>query len=184
MLISFGNSAIELNRWPEKNRLLEDLTCCTRGIVLFGEAAECPRAFYSLKFYSDRLDADSFGVGILSEGHGLEPELLVRKEEQDILVGFNSQIVVLEFTTGQLKQVIDLGYLFYRTIVIDEAHRIIVQHEIGVVVLDDRLNKVWGFDQDVITSLRIENGLLLLGFMDSPGVTLELANGTILRGSR
>ncbi len=42
--------------------------------------------------YSDWDGMNSFGIGIYSEGHGLEPHLFVQPERNRLIIGFNSEI--------------------------------------------------------------------------------------------
>ncbi len=67
-------------------------TGMNNGNILIGKDAEQRSGFHAIRIDSDWDGMNSFGIGIYSEGHGLEPHLFVQPERNRLIIGFNSEI--------------------------------------------------------------------------------------------
>ncbi len=179
MHIAFGEHSIGLNRWESREQMIRHLQDCPAGCILLGEAAEMPNEFYTATLY---LGAEGvrFGIGICSEGHGLVPQMLLLEEKGTLLFGFNRELVAFSITEKQVLFRIELSTLFYRFVHISDRKSILIFYEIGIMALDQDGQKRWQYEQDIVTNYSVMGDRVMVEFMDSPSVVIDLMTGSVL----
>ena len=182
MLISAGEHTIKLDAWQTKRELACSLSSCDVGSILLGDDTDEARQFYSVVVYLKwpTTSGASFGVGICSEGHGLTPHLLVGSNTDLLIFGFNSEVIGISIEEKRPRFRIDLDYLFNSFIHLKKEQTILALHEIGVVALTEDGHERWRYSKDVIGGLTIEKTTLILNFVDSPPVSLDLTSGQVI----
>ncbi len=158
--------------------MIHFLSNCGDGNVLLGKDAEQISDFYAVKVDSDWEGLNSFGISIYSEGHGLEPHLLVQPERNKLIIGFNSEVIGIDTAERKVGFQIRLSSLFRFFSVLNKYGMILVFHEIGVIAVSETGQEIWRFDEDIIENCAIDNDSLSLTFMDAEPMTLNIFDGT------
>jgi len=158
--------------------MMHFLSNCGDGNILLGKDAEQISDFYAVKVDSDWEGINSFGIGIYSEGHGLEPHLLVQPERNKLIIGFNSDVIGIDTTKRKVRFQIRLSSLFRSFSFLKKYSMILVFHEIGVIAVSENGQEIWSFDEDIIENCAIDNDSLSLAFLDAEPVTLNIFDGT------
>lgn len=190
MLIAIQENALEIQKWNDKSALSKFVSCLDGGGLILGDDAAQEDEFYSAVVHynyagqiKDKPSEDSvgsWGIGIISEGHGLKPQLVVLKNGI-LVIGLNHQVIGISVDKrSQLfKQSFDS--LFHAFLYLSSIGMLLVINEIGVIALDENGNKLWGFERDVITACSVRDSQINLGFMDSESVSLDLLTGGLQR---
>lgn len=179
MHITFGEHLIEFNRWESQKQMTRYLLDCPAGSLILGEGTEVPREFYVVTLHLGP-EGDRFGIGICSEGHGLVPQMLPLVEEGILIFGFNREVVAFSVRDKKVRFRMQTPVLFHRFIFLSEHGMILVFDEIGVMALTPDGRCLWHYEQDLLTNHRLVGNRLILEFMDSPGVSLDLLTGSVL----
>jgi hypothetical protein len=180
MRITWGHLTTELREWPTEIEMRGYVLACKSGNLILGEDALQYHRFYSIEFYLESSDLSSLRVGLISEGHGLVPHLLLRPEKSQALFGFNWEVACVNISEKRLVFSLDLDSLFYCFIPLFSYERILVRHEIGVIAIDEAGNKQWSYTKDIITKLLIDETTLELHFFDKSSVRLDIMTGRSL----
>lgn len=180
MNINFGDNFIALSKFQTKNELLVILNKCNSGNILLGKEARQEIAFYALKIFFGSQSKNTFGIGIISEGHGLTPQVLILASKQQIFFGFNQEVVLIDCDNKKIIYEYALNSLFYKFIYLPNLELILILHEIGLVALRENGSKIWEFDKDIVEDYEIINDKINLKFMDSDSIQLSLITGKII----
>jgi hypothetical protein len=176
MIICSETCNISLRSWKTEEEMTDFLSECNKGTLLLGRDAE-----YITDFHSVRIDyngSDSFGIGIYSEGHGLEPHLLVKSDK--LIIGFDTQVTGIDIIRRKPDFQIRLNSLF-RSFILLKQHRIIlILHETGVVAVTEKGQELWSFDEDIIEDYSIDKQSLFLEFSDTESVRLNIISGELI----
>lgn len=84
----------------------------------------------------------------------------------------------MDFADGDLITHVVLPHLFYEFIRLSAPAPLIVMHELGALALDLSGQRLWQVDGDVVTDFRVEQGELLVRFMDGPTLAVDLRTGS------
>src|SRR5262245_7167531 len=93
MQTSFGQSTLSAYKCTSHQELLDRISHCEAGFLCLGEGSRQRRGFYSVEFRLGFSGTRRFGIGIISEGHGLAPHLLLLPHKDLLLAGFNQEVV-------------------------------------------------------------------------------------------
>lgn len=180
MNINFGENFIVLSKFQTKNELLDNLSKCNSGNILLGKHAQQEISFYAVKVFFGNQSKNTFGIGIISEGHGLTPQILILASQQRLFFGFNQEVVLIDCDNKKIIYEYSLNSLFYKFIYLPNLELILILHEIGLVALKENGNKIWEFDKDIVEDYEIINDNINLKFMDSDSIQLSLITGKII----
>ena len=97
-----------------------------------------------------------------------------------MIFGFNSEVVGISIEEKRQRFRIGLDGLFRAFIQLKEEKIILVSQEIGVVAMAEDGEELWRYSKDVVIDFRIEQSTVILTFMDSPSVSLDLSNGQVI----
>lgn len=177
--ISFGHFELESRSFSKKENVFQCLSECEKGSVLLGENAKQELEFFAIIVCLDFTGVTTFGIGIISEGHGIAPRLLPLEGTGKILCGFNNEAVCVDLNEQAVDYRHQLDSVFRSFVHLHEHRMILVFHEIGVLALRENGNQIWAFSTDIIENCRIVGQTLHLQFMDAPSVTLGLFSGQV-----
>lgn len=81
MYLSLDGNLMHTRIWGSQEEMIEHISGHEAGGVMLGEGAEYARGFYSVTVHLGARDGPGrFGIGVISEGHGLTPHLLLQPE--------------------------------------------------------------------------------------------------------
>jgi hypothetical protein len=185
MFVSFAEHVLEFHNWESKNDLLNSISSCDGGTLILGEDASQEVAFYStVVHYSYTLrrgdvpHVKRWGIGLISEGHGVRPHLITLPDEV-IVFGFNQEAVGLNVSQRRYVFRFTFDSVFRSFVYLPDDRLLLIFNEIGVVAVTKDGKEKWRYEKDVITDCLMEHGKLVLRFMDSPTVTIELSSGSV-----
>ena len=117
------------------------------------------------------------GIGLCSMGIGLQPAIYLQAETRKLLIGFNFEVCSVDLDDNTLAYCHELNSPFYYFLPMPTQARILVQHEVGIVMLTKEGKILWKFDGDIITNLQYSSNQVDLQFMDTPPISLALDSG-------
>src|ERR1700694_6004027 len=132
MNITFREHALNLKSWQNKHEMVDALKSCEAGSLLLGEGTEEENEFHSVIVHIGPSKLRSFGVGVISQGHGLHPSLLLKAENSVLIIGFNREVTGICLPEGIVAFEIHLDWLFQSFLPLFEQNLILVLYEIGV----------------------------------------------------
>lgn len=177
MVVTIGSYRLEHRQWADKAQLSQHLAARCRKYRLLGEDIDSPQEFFSVTIQPVNSPLSLTGIGIYSMGIGLQPAICLQAETGILLIGFNFQVCGVDLHDNTLVYCHELNSPFYYFLLLPTHGRILVQHEVGVVVLTKEGKDLWKFDGDIITDLRYSDNRVDLQFMDAPPVSLALDSG-------
>lgn len=185
MRVSFPWASVQCQSWESRSELERFLNGFEDSRII-AASSEQEREFYSIAVQPDfpASGACRVALGVCSEGHGIQPQLLLLPEHDRLLIGANSQVTAVDVSTGTDAFEIQLESLFRSMVYLSERQLVLVFHEIGVTAAVEDGNVRWSFARDVLEDASIENDLLLLSFMDSEPVALDITSGSEARVQR
>src|SRR5713101_2027419 len=174
MRISFGQHSLRVKDWSSEVQMFEFLRSSGAEYILLGEDARQYDGFFSTEVLLGFAGKDSLRVGLISEGHGLLPHLLLIPERDQLLFGFNEQVACVNVNERSVVFRIRLESLF-RSFLRLKAHALILAfHEIGVTALDENGNVEWSYAKDIVEDCVLSQFHLDLKFLDEPTVRIDL----------
>jgi hypothetical protein len=186
MLFATQEHALETRQWEDKSALLKFVNCLDDRALILGDDAAQEDKFYSVVVHynyagqiKDEPSEDSvrsWGIGVISEGHGLKPELVVLKNGI-LVIGLNHEVVGVSVDNRSQLFKHSFDSLFHAFLYLFSDGILLVLNEIGVVALDENGNELWSFTKDVITAASVRHSQIDLHFMDSESVHLDLRTG-------
>lgn len=93
--------------------MVKFLNKCTLGHIIVGENAIQQNNYYIVEVYSDDNKSNCFGVGILSEGHGLKLEVLYIQDKSKLIVGANRNVYIINYIKKEVERTFSFESLFY-----------------------------------------------------------------------
>jgi hypothetical protein len=190
MLLAVDAHALETRSWGDKSALLKFVDSCDGGALILGEDAAQEVEFYSaivhfnyaaqVQHPSPQATIRSWGIALISEGHGLKPQLLVMPN-RTLVFGLNHDVFGIS-TEGRCQLFRhSFDSLFHAFLYLAKDRILLVRNEIGVVALAQNGDELWRFEKDVVTSFSVRDSEIVLGFMDTESVVLEISTGQPLR---
>ena len=177
MLLSFGEYTVELGRWEGWHEMSRYVAECELGNVVLGEDAEYYSDYHSATVRPGLNGLRCFGIGLVSEGHGLEPHLLLRPSTGELIFGLNRQAVWVSVEERRIVSRIQLNSPFRAFLPIERHNTLLILHEVGVLALYERDQEAWRYDGDIVSNYWVEGEKLHLEFMDAPQTSLDLRTG-------
>jgi hypothetical protein len=178
MYLPLTEDYIDVSLKETKSELYEALSKFDAGKIILGAEAEQERQFYIIKVALE--DIENLGIGIISEGHGLKPQILFDAVSKKLMIGFNNEVTIINCPKRTIESRIILNSLFYSFLLLNEPKMIVVIQETGVLALNEEGKQLWQHDSDIIENYKIVDGILHLDFMDSEPIALSIADGQIL----
>ena len=182
MYLTFLDHYIQLGNWPTRKALIDFLSTCGAGSILLGENSEHQVEFFSVEVKLGPDNTQSFGIGILSEGHGLKPNLFLLPRYSMLIFGYNQDVIGILIPDGNIRFSRQLDSLFYEFIPVAHKNIFLVVQEIGICALNFDGTQKWQYIKDVVTGTNLKEDTVMVNFMDGQTVRLDLATGTEMKG--
>lgn len=139
-------------RIESKSEMKEFLRNCKSKYLLLGEDSQVEGGLYIFEIKEENLL--KLTIGLITEGHGLQPECKIIGEK--ILIGFNKEIHTINITTNENNK-IKTDSLFYEFASENYDDKVIAIFELGVMCLSLNGEKVWEYYTDIISDYSIES---------------------------
>lgn len=135
-----------------KSEMKEYLRRCHSNKLLFGEDSEVEGGVYIFQVRED--EEVKLTVGVITEGHGLEPEC--KCVDDKLLLGFNREVHIIDSSDSKDEKITSdsLFYEFSSEVYLD---KILAIFELEVICFSLEGNKYWRYFTDVINEYFIEN---------------------------
>lgn len=149
------NSAVlQSSRVDSYSELVERLRQSRSDSIILGENAQQFREFVLLIINCASEMKELLRIGIISEGHGLEPQYLI-SEPDKMIVGLNREICLIFFSSPSRILRREFGSLFYEFMIVESHNVIVVVCEAEVCCLNQRLELLWNVYSDLIIDYKI-----------------------------
>jgi hypothetical protein len=159
MLVAIEEYAVEFQTWGDKSAMLQFVNGCDGGGLILGDDAEQELEFYSVMVYFDYgcktpnlrdTALRSWCIGLISEGHGLKPQLLALPD-QTLVFGLNHQVIGISSKSREILFSHRFDTLFQALFYLCRHQMLVVRNEIGVVALAEDGHELWRFEKDLVT---------------------------------
>lgn len=176
MRVVLGPYSLALQECASEAELVRELESVPseHGLLIGGRES-------SARYYLVRVDDDVnvFLVGVICEDHGITPNVCLLGD-RELVFGFNQTVVGIRCSQKRITFEHDLPGLFYRFYQLP-SNRVLVLNELGVSLLSDLGDLLWGYDKDIVEGVEITSASIRLTFMDSPAVTIDIETGAFDR---
>lgn len=174
MKITFGKKAISLQKFENEYEFCEYLDACDSSLLLsYNED------------YADTYDAitlhseENFSIGIKYDWHGLQPNLLILPKNQKIVCSFENEIVCVDCESKIVDFRHSLNSLIYSIINVEQLNLIVVIHELGIFVINEKGDKIWaGGGTDIIQDYKLTDKCINIRCADGYEITYSIADGS------
>lgn len=161
-----------------KSELKEKLRNSTSDNLILGEDSQLERNFYAFRVEMKDDLSTVLEIGIISEGHGLQPECKLI-DEKHICIGFNKEVHIIDINNFSKRYKVMLDSLFYEFILLERKDRLIVLQELGLTCISLDGVKLWEHSTDVINDYKIENDSIELA-TDEFTITILKNTGEVI----
>ena len=158
--------------------ILNFLDKCKIGQLIIGENALQHNKYYVLKGYQED-NNNFFGIAIISEGHGLIPEVLHIQEKSKLIIGVNNNVFVINYLKRNVEYTFSFESLFYNFLQTKDNHIIIAIFETGVLAFNKKFEVIWKFYGDIVSESHIDGNVLKLYFMNGEIMNLSIIDGSV-----
>ena len=188
ILLSLEQYAVEFQQWDSQEELDDFLESHQERIVL-GESSEYPNRFYSIRVYtsyathvsSEKENEEIWVVGIISNQNSSTPSVLSLPERNELLIGFNDEVVNVSLVNKNNPYRISLGGLpFNAFFYVSSMETILIFYELGVIAIKPDGHEIWQYSNDIVTKSIVDGELLSLEFLDSMPVTINIKDGKLV----
>lgn len=185
MLVVIEEHALEFQTWGDKSSMLQFVSRCDGGGLILGDDAEQELEFYSVMVYVDYgcktpnsrdTALNSWCIGLISEGHGLKPQLLAMPN-RTLVFGLNHQVIGISPESRDILFRHRFDTLFHALFYSRRYPMLVVRNEIGVVALAEDGHELWRFEKDLVTDCILSDSHIELHFLDTAPVVLDLSTG-------
>lgn len=185
MLVAIEEHALEFHTWSDKSAMLQFVNRVDGKGLILGEDAEQELEFYSVMVYFDyackipnlrNTALKSWCIGLISEGHGLKPQLL-SLPNRTLVCGLNHQVIGISPESREIVFRHRFDTLFHAVFYLSRYPMLIVRNEIGVVALAEDGHELWRFEKDLVTDCILNEPHIELHFLDTAPVVLDLSTG-------
>lgn len=177
MNITIAKGFLQIATVDSRNVLLDKLKQCVKGYVILGDNSEQEKDFYLVKLFSQEDGNEYFGIGIISEGHGLQPNIMVNHLENSIFFGFNKEVVLFNCLNKVVVKRYQIDSLFYNFVNLAEQNCVLVVHELGIIKITINGEKIWNYTSEIICGLRLDNNAIELFLEEGSHIHLSLSSG-------
>lgn len=154
-----------------KSEMIEYLRKCDTKQVLLGKSSEVEGGGYIFQVELDGVKIIT--VGIITEGHGLQPECKYLNDK--LLIGFNKEVHVIDINNN-VDNILCADSLFYEfsSEILENSIVAIFELEIICFSVDGKI--LWKYSTDIINDYHAENDVIYLT-TDSGDLSLSLLTG-------
>ncbi|MBU3104323.1 hypothetical protein [Clostridium gasigenes] len=173
MKITFGEKAITLQKFENEYEFHEYLEACDSNLLLsYNE--DYADTYDAITLYSE----ERFSIGIKYDWHGLEPNILMLPKTQKVVCSFENEIVCIDCASKVVDFKHSLNSLIFSIIHVEDLGLIIVVHELGVFVLNEKGKKIWACGgTDIIQDYKLVDRCINIRCADGYEVTFSIVDG-------
>lgn len=154
-----------------KSEMIEYLRKCDTKQVLLGESSEVEGGGYI--FQVEHEGVKIITVGIITEGHGLQPECKYLKDK--LFIGFNKEVHVIDIDNN-VDKISCADSLFYEFSSDIFENLIIAIFELEIICFSVDGKILWKYSTDIINDYYVENNMIYLT-TDSGELRISLLTG-------
>ena len=133
---------ITFEKVDSHSELCERLKRGDKGVVL-GDEDESPNEYFLASI-------PGCLIGICSEGHGIQPSILLDTASGAAWIGYNMKVVKLDTNECRMKCVVHLDSAFFAFMCRMPDRSVIVVHELGAVRISSSGSCLWNVSTDVV----------------------------------
>lgn len=124
-------------------------------------------------------EEEKVGIGIKYDWHGLQPSILLLPKAQKIVCSFENEIIYIDCVSKVVDFRHSLNALIFSLIHVEDLGLIIVVHELGVFVLNEKGDKIWACGgTDIIQDYKLVDRYINILCADGYEVTFSIVDGT------
>ncbi|MBP1863497.1 hypothetical protein BD780_000820 [Clostridium tetanomorphum] len=134
--------------------------------------------------YSDTYDTitlhceEKFSIGIKYDWHGLQPNILILPKTQKIVCSFENEIVCINCESKVVDFRHSLNSLVFSIIHVEDLSLIIVIHEFGVFVINEKGQKIWACGgTDIIQDYKLVDKCINIRCADGYEIAYSIVDG-------
>lgn len=178
---SVGKVTVEATEFAERFAYRQAVQDAKVEITL-GSSVEGSRVFYLLNVFAafNLSGWNDFAIAIESEGHGTTPNVLLLSSRQEMWIGFDTEVVIVDLMSRTARCRIVLDGLFRAFYCCPHGDSVVILHELGAAMLLQNGSQRWNYSKDIVESAQVEEDELVLDFIDSDRVRIDLVSGTVL----
>lgn len=154
-----------------KSEMIEYLRQCGTRQVLLGENSEVEGGNYIFQVEHD--GNILITVGIIAEGHGLQPQYKLLNNK--LVIGFNKEIHIIDIDKN-VDNTLYADSLFYEFASDDFLNSIVAIFELGIICFSYEGIILWKYSTDIISDYYFKNNMIYIT-TDSENVRLSLLTG-------
>lgn len=154
-----------------KSEMIEYLRKCDTKQVLLGKSSEVEGGGYIFQVELDGVKIIT--VGIITEGHGLQPECKYLNDK--LLIGFNKEVHVIDINNS-VDNILCADSLFYEFSSEILGNSIVAIFELEIICFSVDGKILWKYSTDIINDYHAENDVIYLT-TDSGDLSLSLLTG-------
>ena len=175
--ITFGDRELECQACDDR----ADFDQCFRqhrvDSLILGEDVEGQRAYDIVTVHSPIPARTRVRIGVVSSVQGVSPKILMRPALQELWIGFNSRVAVVDTAVPLIRQSFELDSTFYQFVPMARFGMTLAIHETGIVAISDGCEIVWTVATDVIASVELTVNGIQVGVSDAATILLDPATG-------
>ncbi len=173
--VAFGEYTLSIRSHADEGELRRLLARCEAGSIVLGTEVQQKAEFFSAVTYLSHHEGRRFGIGLLSEGHGIPPQILLLEGTSRVVLGLNQEVIGVDVLEGVALFSHRLDGLYYAFLNLMTRNTVLVFHELGVLAMTSRGDLLWRYDApDVLSNWFVHDGTLHLTFMDATSASLEI----------
>lgn len=161
-----------------KSELKEKMRKSKTPNLIVGEDSQIENSFYIFKGEINNGTSDIFEIGVISEGHGLQPECKLI-DESYVLLGMNKEIHIVDIKDFSRHYKFVFDSLFYEFVSCKLKDRIIALYELGVICVSLDGVKLWNHSTEIICDYKVMNNTIEL-ITDEFITTISVSNGELI----
>lgn len=143
-----------------KSELKEKLRNSTSDNLILGEDSQIERSFYVFRVEMKDDLSTALEIGIISEGHGLQPECKLI-DDKHICIGFNKEVHIININNFLKSCKVKLDSLSYEFISLERKDRLTVLQELGLTCISLDGEKLWKHSTNVINDYKVGNDSII-----------------------
>lgn len=176
MILNKVGSGFSLYELDSESELKEK--CKAKYAMLLGDNTEGKRKYY---FIETQHQESKNMIGLVNEGHGIEPTVLILKDLDLMLITSDESVYIIDLKKNEILSHMLCDSLIYEAIVdANDDKRIFIICELEVRCISAAGIMFWRYDCDVINDYKLHKDFLELIF-DESTIKISLTDGHVLK---
>lgn len=173
MKIAFGEKTILLQKFENECEFYNYLESCDASLLLsYNE--DYSDTYDTITLHSE----ERFSIGIKYDWHGLQPNILILPKNQKIVCSFENELVCVDCESKVVDFRHSLSSLIFSIIHVEQLNLIVVVHELGVFVINEKGQKIWGCGgTDIIQDYKLVDKYINIRCADGYEIAYSIVDG-------